>query len=83
MGRADDDQAERGELLAHLRHALRKCSTLAENFAQDPLVGAEARSMLGRLTAIRGELDALQAFKPEWRHALNDPFWSDNRRSGH
>lgn len=67
----------RGEMLVQLRHGLRQSSRLAEQLAADTIVGNEARGLLGRLRAIRAEVDALAVTGVDLRLAENDPFWSD------
>lgn len=80
MSEGREDTILRGELLVSLRQSLRKCIQLAEMLATEPLTFAEARSLLGRLEAIRGELDDLQVLRPDLRHADNDPFWRNTRQ---
>lgn len=69
-----DDTSERGELIARLRHGLRKCRQLAEQLSADPAIAAEARRLLGRLESVRGELDALDRAYPALREAETGPF---------
>lgn len=73
---ARNDDAERGALLVQLRHGLRKSSQLAQHLATDPLLESEAHGLLGRLNAIRAEVETLEAAQPRLRHAENDPFWT-------
>lgn len=75
-GREADEAGFRGEVLAHLRHGLRQSSRLAEQLAGDTNVGSEALGLLGRLQAIRAELDAMAAGQ-DLRRAKTDPFWSE------
>jgi hypothetical protein len=82
-----DNGSGRGEVLVQLRHGIRHSARLAEELAGDAIVGNEARGLLGRLAAIRAELDALAAAAgPDLRRAHNDPFWSQSpnpfRRNG-
>lgn len=49
----------RAEVLATLQHALGQTLQLAREMACDPLVGNEARAFLGRLDAIKAEVDLL------------------------
>lgn len=71
--------ADQGNLLIQLGHGVRKSTQLADRLAGNPLVGCEARALLGRLKAIREELDAAAAVQPFLRHAEPSPFWRENR----
>ena len=72
-----DDAIYRGEVLIHLRNGIRQSRRLAEQLAQDALVGNEALGLLGRLRAIGAELDSLAMTATDPRRAHNDPFWSE------
>lgn len=74
-----NDAWHRGELLINLRNGLRQSSRLAEQLAKDALIGHEVRALMGRLQAIRTELDSLSAVDADQRRAHNDPFWNDPR----
>jgi hypothetical protein len=74
-GMNPNESGLRGEYLVLLRHGIRQSARLAEQLSNDALVGNEARSLLGRLQAIRGELDSLATGAPDHRSAQNDPFW--------
>jgi hypothetical protein len=69
--------AIRGQVLVHLRRGVRQSARLAEQLAGDAIVGSEALGLLGRLQAIRAELDASSLTGPDLRRANNDPFWND------
>lgn len=74
-----DDSEEwimKGELLIQLRQGVRRSRQLALELVADPLMGQEAQGLLGRLEAIRHELDRIQATHPVVRRAVNDPFWT-------
>jgi hypothetical protein len=75
-GSEAEETTYRGEVLVHLRHGIRQSARLAEQLANDAIVGREALGLLGRLQAIRAELDALAIARPDPRRAQNDPFWS-------
>jgi hypothetical protein len=76
-GRNGDETLFRGEVLINLRHGRRQTSQLAQQLAADAIVGPEARGLLGRLQAIRAELDALSFAGLDVRRAQNDPIWSE------
>ena len=76
-GRDSDDTAYRGRVLVHLRDGIRQLSALAEQLASDAIVGNEALGLLGRLRAIRAELDASAFTGADVRRAHNDPFWNE------
>ena len=76
-GRQADDALCRGEVLINLRHGIRQSSRLALQLAEDTIVGNEALALLGRLQAIRAEVDALAFSNPDPRQAQNDPFWNE------
>jgi hypothetical protein len=63
-GMSPNESGLRGEYLVLLRHGIRQSARLAEQLSHDALVGNEARSLLGRLQAIRGELDSLATGAP-------------------
>lgn len=77
IGSDAEDVMFRGEVLVQLRHGIRQSSRLAEQLTADFIVGHEARSLLGRLEAIRAELDAMRFAHADPRRAENDPFWSE------
>jgi hypothetical protein len=56
-----NDGARKSQLLQDLRDCVTSSRTLAAHLSSDPFVGREARSLLGRLETIRGELDAIEA----------------------
>ena len=64
------------EVLSCLRQGLRESSRLAEQLVDDAIVGNEARAMLGRLQAIRLELNSLTFADSDLRRATNDRFWN-------
>lgn len=72
-----DDSWYRGKMLIHLRHGIRQSTRLAEELARDAVVGSEAQGLLGRLRAIRSELDGLAFSNVDPRRAQNDPFWNE------
>jgi hypothetical protein len=72
-----DDTWFRGKALVHLRHGIRQSTQLAEQLAGDAIVGSEAQGLLGRLNAIRAELDSMAFSAVDRRRAQNDPFWSE------
>jgi hypothetical protein len=84
--READNTADRAEMLMELRHITRRTLRVAEQLASAGLVGYEVRGLLGRLQAIRAELDAMPISVPELRRPQNDPLWSEPpfpfRRSG-
>ena len=76
-GTQADDTIYRGKVLINLRHGLQQSTRSAEQLIGDAIVGSEAQGLLGRLQAIRAELDSL-AFSPvDPRKAENDPFWNE------
>lgn len=75
-GSEAEETTSRGEVLGHLRHGIRQSTRLAEQLAVNPIVGREALGLLGRLEAIRAELDALAVAGPDPRRAQSDPFWN-------
>ena len=77
----EDELARRGETLVVLSHGIRQSSRLAEQLTSDAIVGNEARGLLGRLRAIRVEIDAMASSVPPLRHVQNDPFWSGQPKS--
>jgi hypothetical protein len=76
-GREADETSRRGEVLVHLRHGIRESTRLAEQLIGDAIVGSEVQGLLGRLRAIRAELDILAMQAPNARRATNDPFWNE------
>ena len=76
-GTQADDTIFRGEVLINLRHGIRQSSRLAEQLTGDSIVGSEAQGLLGRLQAIRAELDSLAFNGIDPRRAENDPFWNE------
>jgi hypothetical protein len=64
-------------VLINLRHGIRQSTRLAEQLTGDAIVGCEAQGLLGRLHAIRAELDALAFAGTDPRWAENDPFWNE------
>lgn len=74
-GSEGDDTWYRGKVLIHLRHGIQQSSDLAEQLANDAIVGSEALGLLGRLHAISAELDALSFSGHDPRKAHNDPLW--------
>jgi hypothetical protein len=72
-----EEAANRGQVLVHLRHGIRETSRLAEQLASDAIVGSEALGLLGRLQAIRAELDASSFTGSDLRRGHNDPFWNE------
>jgi hypothetical protein len=76
ISREADETSRRGEVLVHLRHGIRESTRLAEQLVGDAIVGSEAQGLLGRLRAIRAELDVLALQTPNARRAINDPFWN-------
>ena len=73
-----DDAAVRGDYLVLLRHGIRQSARLGEQLAGDALLGNEVSGLMGRLRAIRAELDAMTLSGPHLRHAPNDLFWTDH-----
>ncbi len=71
---------EGGDLMLQLRHGLRQSRLLAEHLSGDPLVGAEARTLLGRIEAIQQEIEAMGSRKIG---ADNGPFWRKSSRLIH
>nr|WP_314446476.1 hypothetical protein [uncultured Sphingomonas sp.] len=71
-----DETMYRGAVLIHLRHGIRQTSRLAQQLAGDAIVGNEARGLLGRLEAIRAELDAMSFSGADRRRAQNDLIWN-------
>lgn len=69
--------ATRGNMLINLQHGVSRSSLLAKRLATDPIVGSEALALLGRLHAIRTELDSLSTPKIDPRRVHNDPFWNE------
>ena len=63
-----------------LRAALQQARCMAEDLTKDPLIGHEARALLGRLEAVGAELDAMQAVRAALKQPRNDPDWSDPRK---
>lgn len=63
-----------------LRHALQQARFVAEGLSNDPLIGHEARALLGRLEAVGAEVDAMQAVRSALKQPRNDPDWSDPRK---
>lgn len=77
IGRDSREPERRGEMLVTLNHGLRQALRLADQLCDDAIVGNEARGLLGRLQAIRAELDALSTTLVDPRRAENDPFWRE------
>lgn len=73
-----DDSWYRGKVLINLRHGIHQSTRLAEELARDAIVGGEAQGLLGRLRAIRAELDGLSFGRIDPRRVQNDPFWSES-----
>jgi hypothetical protein len=63
-----------------LRDALQQARFMAESLTRDPLIGHEARALLGRLEAVGAELDAIQAVRSALKEARNDPDWTETHR---
>ncbi len=60
-----------------LRTAIQQARFKAERLTSDPLIGHEARALLGRLEAVGAELDAMQAVRAALKQPRNDPDWSN------
>jgi hypothetical protein len=65
---------DRAEVLAALRHGLERSLLLASTLADHPTVGAEARSLGGRLEAIQAEVEAIAFFRDR-RLPGQEPNW--------
>lgn len=76
-GAQADETIYRGEVLINLRQGIRQSTRLAEQLIGDAIVGGEAQGLLGRLHAIRAELDSLAFHSTDPRRAENDSFWTE------
>ena len=76
-GDDNESAATRGNMLVNLQHGVSRSSLLAERLATDAIVGSEALALLGRLRAIRTELNSLSTPKIDPRRVHNDPFWNE------
>lgn len=76
-GAQADDLIYRGRVLINLSHGIRQSTRLAEQLTGDAIVGSEAQGLLGRLHAIRAELESLASSGIDPRRPENDPFWNE------